>query len=118
MTPDYKPIAGDLLECINNGFGSVDEFFSVFKLMTKDLFGSGWIWLTVTPNSKELDVIATSNAFTAGLLEDKVPILCCDVWEHAYYLDYQNRRVDFVDVFLNKIANWKFAYQQMGLVVN
>ena len=116
LTPNYKSISGDLLECVNKSFGDQEEFFSLFKMMAKDLFGSGWVWLTYAPDSKELDIIATSNAFTFNLLEDKSPILCCDVWEHAYYLDYQNRRVDFVDVFLNKLANWDFASRQMNLL--
>ena len=69
-------------------------------------FGSGWVWLV--QEGEALKVVKTANADTP-LGHGKIALLTCDVWEHAYYLDYQNRRTDFVAIFLNHLANWDFA---------
>jgi Fe-Mn family superoxide dismutase len=93
---------GALLEAINKAFGSFDQFKEVFGNAAKTRFGSGWAWLLVTPN-KELKVVSTANQdvpFNVGK-----PILTLDVWEHAYYLNYQNRRPDYVSAFFN-VINW------------
>jgi Fe-Mn family superoxide dismutase len=93
---------GALLEAINKAFGSFDQFKEVFGNAAKTRFGSGWAWLVVTPN-KELKVVSTANQdvpFNVGK-----PILTIDVWEHAYYLNYQNRRPDYVSAFFN-VINW------------
>jgi superoxide dismutase, Fe-Mn family len=93
---------GALLEAINKAFGSFDQFKEVFGNAAKTRFGSGWAWLMVTPN-KELKVVSTANQdvpFNVGK-----PILTIDVWEHAYYLNYQNRRPDYVSAFFN-VINW------------
>lgn len=94
--------SGALLAAINKAFGSVDEFKVVFANAAGTRFGSGWAWLIVTPN-KELKVVSTPNQDTP-LLEGR-PILALDVWEHAYYLHYQNRRPDYVKAFFN-VVNW------------
>ncbi len=93
---------GKLLEAINKTFGSFDAFKEQFSNAAKTRFGSGWAWLIVD-NNKELKVLSTANQDTP-LAEGK-PILGLDVWEHAYYLNYQNRRPDYVSAFFN-VINW------------
>ena len=97
-----KP-ADQLLNAINTSFGSFDEFKEKFTNAAKTLFGSGWAWLVKKPNGS-LDIIQTSNAANP-LTDDLIPILTCDVWEHAYYLDYQNKRPDYVGNFWN-VIDW------------
>lgn len=99
--------SGDLLKQITEAFGSFEQFKVTFKEAAVTQFGSGWAWL-VLDKSKTLKIVKTGNAenpLTQGL----VPLLTCDVWEHAYYLDYQNRRPDYVGIFLESLVNWKFA---------
>jgi Fe-Mn family superoxide dismutase len=75
------------------------------------LFGSGWVWL-VEENDR-LKVVATNNAMPAIVLGVR-PVLVCDVWEHAYYLDYRNRRPDFVQAFLDHLVNWDFVAENLA----
>ncbi|MFU8793275.1 MAG: superoxide dismutase [Acholeplasmataceae bacterium] len=93
---------GDLLKAINDAFGSFDAFKEAFGNAAKTRFGSGWAWLIVTPKH-ELKVTSTPNQDTP--LAEGLPILGLDVWEHAYYLNYQNRRPDYVSAFFN-VINW------------
>jgi Fe-Mn family superoxide dismutase len=98
--------SGDLAKAIDSAFGGLDKFKEEFKTKGTGQFGSGWVWLVAKGES--LKIVATANAetpITAGL----TPILTCDVWEHAYYLDYQNRRPDFIQSFLDNLVNWEFA---------
>lgn len=104
-----KP-SGLLLEKIEKSFGSFGKFKEAFSAAAVSQFGSGWVWLVVEGDG--LKVIKTSNADTPVAHGQKA-LLCCDVWEHAYYLDYQNRRKDFVEAFLDKLANWDFAAAQL-----
>jgi Fe-Mn family superoxide dismutase len=97
---------GDLAEAIEKDFGSVAKFREAFTKAATTLFGSGWAWLVREPGGK-LAVVATSNAGNP-MTEGKTPLLTCDVWEHAYYIDYRNRRPDYVEAFW-KLVNWKFA---------
>jgi Fe-Mn family superoxide dismutase len=97
---------GTLAELINSSFGSLDAFKAAFKQAATTQFGSGWAWL-VESNGK-LEIIKTANA-ELPQTQGKKPLLTCDVWEHAYYLDFQNRRPDYVDTFLNHLVNWEFA---------
>ena len=96
---------GELLEKINRDFGSYDNFKVEFKQAATTQFGSGWAWLVEDKNGK-LSVMKTGNADTP-IAHGYTPIITCDVWEHAYYLDYQNKRADFVDNFLNHLVKWK-----------
>ena len=96
-----KP-SGDLLAAIEKSFGSFDDFKSAFSTAAGTRFGSGWAWLVV--DSGELKVESTANQ-DSPLMEGKVPVLGLDVWEHAYYLNYQNKRPDYVQAFFN-IVNW------------
>ncbi len=92
-----------LLNAINTSFGSFDEFKEKFSTAAKTLFGSGWAWLVKKQNGS-LDIIQTSNAANP-LTDGLIPILTCDVWEHAYYLDYQNKRPDYVGSFWS-VIDW------------
>lgn len=97
---------GSLAAKINADFGSFDKFKEEFKNAATTQFGSGWAWL-VLENGK-LAVTKTGNADTP-LVKNQIPLLTIDVWEHAYYLDFQNRRPDYITTFLDKLANWDFA---------
>lgn len=93
---------GDLLAAINAKFGSVESFKEEFAKAATTRFGSGWAWLAV--NNGELEVTSTPNQ-DSPLMEGKTPILGLDVWEHAYYLKFQNRRPDYISTFWN-VVNW------------
>jgi len=97
---------GKLLEKIVADFGSFDAFKTQFSDAAKTQFGSGWAWLVL--DGGKLKVTKTGNADTP-LAHGQKAILTCDVWEHAYYLDFQNRRPDYVAAFLDKLVNWDFA---------
>ena len=84
-------------------FGGYEKFRETFLRTAVAQFGSGWAWLVI--DGDRLAITSTSNADNP-LMEGKIPLLTCDVWEHAYYLDYQNRRADFVTVFLNHLIDW------------
>jgi superoxide dismutase, Fe-Mn family len=106
---DGKP-AGRLLAMIEKSFGSFDKFKEAFTAAAVAQFGSGWVWLI--QDGDTLKIIKTSNADTP-IAHGQNALLTCDVWEHAYYLDYQNRRKDFVEAFVDHLANWKFAAAQL-----
>ncbi len=101
-----KP-TGKLGEQIVKDFGSYEKFAEEFKNAGVTQFGSGWAWL-VADKSGKLSVTKTPNA-ELPLVTGNTAILTCDVWEHAYYLDYQNRRPDFLTTYLEKLVNWEFA---------
>lgn len=94
---------GQLADAIKATYGSFDEFKEKFTTAAKTLFGSGWAWLVKKTNGS-LDIVQTSNAENP-IKEGLIPILTCDVWEHAYYLDYQNKRPDYVSNFWD-IIDW------------
>lgn len=100
-----KP-SGKLAELINASFGSFESFKKEFTEAASSQFGSGWAWLV--KDGGKLRVVKTPNADTP-LAHGLRPLLVIDVWEHAYYLDYQNRRKDFIAAFLEHLANWDFA---------
>ncbi len=106
---------GDLAQRIARDFGSLEKFKTAFKQSAIEQFGSGWAWLVT--DKGELKVTKTSNAMTPIAL-GQTPIIACDVWEHAYYLDYQNRRGDFVQAFLDKLLNWDFALANAKLAAS
>jgi superoxide dismutase, Fe-Mn family len=93
---------GEIAEAITNKFGSYDAFKEEFAKAATTRFGSGWAWLAV--NNGELEVTSTPNQ-DSPLMEGKTPVLGLDVWEHAYYLNYQNRRPDYIGAFWN-VVNW------------
>lgn len=103
--------AGKIAEKINADFGSLDAFKEAFKQAATTQFGSGWAWLV--SNNGKLEVMKTGNA-DLPMVHGKKAILTLDVWEHAYYLDYQNRRPDFVTTYLDKLVNWEFAEKNLA----
>ena len=100
------PLAGE----IGNAFGDAAGFRAEFKNAALGQFGSGWAWLVRTVDG--LEIVTTGNA-DSPLVDGNTPLLTLDVWEHAYYLDYQNRRDAYVDTFLDKLINWEFAAQNL-----
>lgn len=103
-----KTIISDRMKkLIEVSFGDLEGFKRQFKEATLDQFGSGWIWLV--KEGELLKIIKTNNADTVLGMDDIKPLLNIDVWEHAYYLDYQNRRADFSEAIINNLLNWEFA---------
>ncbi|MFS8935123.1 superoxide dismutase [Cupriavidus taiwanensis] len=98
--------SGALADAINAKWGSFDKFKEEFTKVAVGTFGSGWAWL-VKKADGSLDLVSTSNAATP-LTTDAKPLLTCDVWEHAYYIDYRNARPKYVEAFWN-VVNWDFA---------
>lgn len=107
MSPDGGGApSGTLAEAINAKFGSYDQFKEAFTKSGIGNFGSGWTWL-VKKADGSLDIVNTSNAGSPITGDDK-PLMTCDVWEHAYYVDYRNARPKYVEAFWN-VVNWDFA---------
>jgi superoxide dismutase, Fe-Mn family len=102
---------GAIAPLIEASFGSQRAFSQQFVAAAGDQFGSGWAWLVV--EADRLKIIATSNAETP-LISTHVPLLTIDVWEHAYYLDFQHRRLDYIATFLGHLINWDFANQNLA----
>lgn len=102
---------GALAQAINDTFGSFAEFKEQFSKTAITTFGSGWGWL-VKNSDGSLALTSTSNAGTP-LTEDQTPLLTCDVWEHAYYIDFRNARPKYVETFWN-LVNWEFASQNFA----
>jgi len=98
---------GPLADAIKTKWGSFEDFKKAFSTSAVGNFGSGWTWL-VKKTDGAVDIVNMGAAGTPLTTGDK-PLLCIDVWEHAYYIDYRNRRPDFVAAFLNSLANWDFA---------
>lgn len=111
MSPGGGAPEGDLAARIDDAFGSLDAFKDEFKAAAVGQFGSGWVWLVVDGGA--LKVVKTGNADTP-IANGQTPLLTCDVWEHAYYLDYQNRRPDYVQTFLDHLVNWEFAAENLA----
>lgn len=97
---------GKLAEAIDNYFGSFAAFKEKFTATAIATFGSGWTWLVKNADGS-LEIVSTSNAGTP-ITDEKIPLLTCDVWEHAYYIDYRNARPAYVEQFWN-LVNWAFA---------
>jgi superoxide dismutase, Fe-Mn family len=105
-----KP-SGKIAQMIDTAFGSYDEFKKQLSATTVSQFGSGWGWLVLDGGA--LKIVKTGNAevpFTKG----QKPLLTIDVWEHAYYLDHQNKRAAYVDAVIDKLLNWEFATANLG----
>jgi len=112
MKPDGGDVpTGPIAEKIEADLGGYDGFIEQFKKAGLTQFGSGWAWLVV--NNGKLEVVQTPNADTP-IAHGQTPLLTVDVWEHAYYLDYQNRRADYLDAFIKNLINWDFANSLIG----
>jgi superoxide dismutase, Fe-Mn family len=103
--------AGKLAEAINAKWGSFDAFKEAFTKSAVGNFGSSWTWL-VKKTDGSLEIVNTSNAATPLTTSD-VPLITCDLWEHAYYIDYRNRRPDYMGAFWS-LVNWEFAAKNFG----
>ena len=108
LSPLKQPIPKVLEKMIVRDFGSVSDFKNTLHKSALDRFGSGWCWLVMNKDGS-LQVITTANADTTLTKPDLKPLLCIDVWEHAYYLDYQNKRADYLWAVIDNLLNWQFA---------
>jgi Fe-Mn family superoxide dismutase len=116
MCPQGKALGkGNLLSAIENKFGSFEQFKVLFENAAKTRFGSGWAWLVVDRVTGSLDIVSTSNQ-DCPISNNKEVILGLDVWEHAYYLHYQNRRADYITAWWN-VVNWGFAQDKYAQVL-
>jgi Fe-Mn family superoxide dismutase len=102
---------GEIAPLIERCFGTHRAFSQQFISAAADQFGSGWAWLVL--DEGRLRIMASSNADTP-LITNQVPLLTIDVWEHAYYLDYQHRRLEYIAAFLGHLINWDFANQNLA----
>jgi Fe-Mn family superoxide dismutase len=112
LSPEGGRIPGDLEKKLIADFGSVEKFKETFKAAAVGQFGSGWAWLVLGKDGR-LKVSKTANAGLPLATGEGKALLTIDVWEHAYYLDFRNRRPDFTENFLAKLANYEFAAQQL-----
>lgn len=106
---------GALMQQIEKSFGSFENFANEFRNAGISQFGSGWVWLVWNKNNNRLEISKTANAETP-LTSANIPLLTADVWEHAYYLDYQNKRPDYLDAFLLHLINWDFASKNFNSI--
>jgi Fe-Mn family superoxide dismutase len=102
---------GELADAINKTFNSFDEFKEQYSNSCVNNFGSGWTWLVMNSDGG-LEIVNTSNAANP-MTEGKTPLMTCDVWEHAYYIDYRNARPKYVEAFWN-LVNWDFVAQNFA----
>ena len=102
---------GAIAALIEESFGSQSAFRQKFIAAAVDHFGSGWVWLVL--DGKQLQIVASANADTP-LVSSRIPLLTIDVWEHAYYLDYQHRRLDYISAFMAHLINWEFANSNLA----
>lgn len=101
-----------LASMINEVFGSFDNFKAEFVKIGLSQFGSGWVWLVQDNISKKLLITKTGNADNP-ILHGHTPLITCDVWEHAYYIDYRNKRADYIETFLKNLVDWDFAAENL-----
>ena len=111
LRPGGSKPSGDIARRIDSDLGGLEAFNKSFAKAAVEQFGSGWAWLV--DRGGKLEIVATSNAATP-LTTGATPLLTLDVWEHAYYLDYQNRRPDFANAVIEKLLNWEFAAENLS----
>jgi Fe-Mn family superoxide dismutase len=112
MTPDKAAPSGALAQAITQAFGGLDALKKAFVEEGVGHFGSGWVWLVA--GSEGLKVISTHDADDTLVRDGLYPLLVCDLWEHAYYLDFQNDRAGFLGRWFDEVVNWAFAEQQFA----
>lgn len=110
LTPTPVHMSSNLTQAIIAQFGSIENFRKQFTEAATKLFGSGWVWV-VLDAQHQLQIISTSNAGNP-MTQDMRPLLCIDVWEHAYYIDYRNRRAEYIEKFWSLI-NWDYVEHRM-----
>jgi Fe-Mn family superoxide dismutase len=111
LTPRPQQPAGELKRALARAFGDAETFRKQFTAAAADLFGSGWAWL-VMDDDGALEVVTTCNGDTP-LTEGRLPLLTCDLWEHAYYIDYRNDRAAYLQHFW-PLVNWEFVAESLG----
>lgn len=109
MTPGGGEISSKILDLVNNSFGSIEKFKEQFSASAVGRFGSGWVWLIQKDDN--LEIISTPNQ-DSPIMEGVRPLLALDVWEHAYYLKYQNRRPEYIENWWN-VVDWDFVNQNL-----
>lgn len=112
MSPAATQPAGALADAVAAAFGDLAGLRRQFIAQGLAQFGSGWVWLVA--DAGRLQVVATHDADVPWLVAARVPLLVCDVWEHAYYLDYRNERDRFLGAWFDRLANWEFAARQLA----
>lgn len=112
MSPEKSTPSGKLLEALNSTFGSLEKFQELFSTAALGRFGSGWVWLV--KDKETLAIVDTANQ-DSPVTEGKTPILTLDVWEHAYYMKYQNMRVDYIKAWWN-VVNWTEVAKRYGMM--
>lgn len=112
MTKGGRAPSENMRKMIEKNFGSMDEFFSRFRNGAMNIRGSGYVWLCLTGNCLKIGTTANQNTPAADRMR---PLLCCDVWEHAYYLDYQNRKQEYIDAWF-RVIDWKKAEERLKTV--
>ena len=112
MTAKAAAPSGALKQAIEKAFGTLDDFKDAFVTEGAEHFGSGWVWLAA--GSEGPMVISTHDADDTLIRDGLFPLLVCDLWEHAYYLDYKNDRKAFLEAWIDKLANWDFAEAQLA----
>lgn len=110
LSPQKKDPSKFLLERINDNFSSLEDFKDNLKKVALGQFGSGWAWVVLEEG--KIKIISTSNAETP-IVHGIKPLLVIDVWEHAYYIDYRNRRADYLDMVINELINWDFFEENL-----
>ncbi|HJK87539.1 MAG TPA: superoxide dismutase [Candidatus Megaira endosymbiont of Hartmannula sinica] len=108
----------NFISTMEKHFGSFDNFVQEFKKKALGNFGSGWTWLVYSKTTEKIEIINSSNAGTIVTEINMIPIITCDVWEHAYYIDHRNNRGAYVDLFLEKMINYDFANQNIDKAIN
>jgi|SRR4051812_13738293 Fe-Mn family superoxide dismutase len=111
LAPGGSQPSGEIASRLEKDLGGLDAFQKAFEKAAIDCFGSGWAWLV--DRGGKLEIMATSNANTP-IAEGATPLLTLDVWEHAYYVDYENRRPEFAKAVIGKLLNWNWATQQLA----
>ena len=106
----------ELLKRIEESFGSFDAFATMFKEQGMAQFGSGWVWLVFDPSDNgKLKILKTPNA-GVPFIDGYIPLCTMDVWEHAYYIDYRNKRIEYADIFIKHLINWDFVQENLNIV--
>lgn len=111
LSPEKQNPSGALAAHIEDSFGSKSELLEAFKAEAAGHFGSGWAWLVLKDDA--LEITSLHDADTPVAHEGMKPLFTLDVWEHAYYLDYQNARPDYIDAILNNAVNWEFVAKNL-----
>jgi len=112
IVPEKKEITAKMAGFIESFFGSLENFKQEFFAKGASVFGSGWLWLVFDKNVQKLELVTSLNANTPIATDHLVPILACDVWEHAYYIDYRNNRGDFLKAIWS-VLDWELAQNRL-----